>query len=443
WGADGTIVFGSAGLYQVSAAGGQPERLTTADPEQGEVEHRWPEILPGGRAVLFTVWTGSVDRSRIAVRSLATGRQDVLIDGASHARYLRDGYLAYSLSGALMAAAFDPETLALTGERVPMQESLDTSVSGAADFAITRDGTLVFVPGAAGPERGLVWVDREGQVSSLIETREDYWLPRLSPDGNRLAVGIGSDLWVFALGRLTRTRITFGSTSTLFPYTWSSDGRRITFSKVEKKVGLDIYSVSADGTGQPQLIAESEHRQWATSWSPDGNTMALYEQHPVTQRDIWILPGKGQRTAFLATPFQERAARFSPDGRWLAYVSNDSGRDEVYVRPYPGPGEKITVSTDGGSEPVWSANGREIFYRNGERMMAAPIEDVPAFAVGRPQLLFTGGFDPDRGSGSANASYDVTRDGKRFVMITPPAASSHIIVVLNWVEELKARLAAR
>jgi serine/threonine-protein kinase len=406
------------------------------------VEHRWPCFLPDTQAILYTIWTGNIDRSQVAVRKLNGDPQTILLEGASYARYAPTGHLVYSQNGSLMATSFDPETLRVGEKRVALQETVDTSVSGAADFAITTDGTLIMAPGTADARRRLVWTDRSGHSTPLLEAADDYWLPRLSPDGNRLAVGIGSDLWVVALNRLSRTRVTFSKSNTLFPYTWSADGLHITFSKVEPKVGLDLYEVSSDGSGQPQLLSVSEHRQWGTSWSPDGTALALYEQHPSTLRDIWILLRGGERKPLLVTQYQERAPRFSPDGRWIVYVSNDSGRDEVYVCPFPGPGTRITVSTDGGSEPVWATNGNEIFYRNGDRMMAAPVQMQPKFAIGRPVQLFTGSYESDRGSGASNANYDVTSDGQRFVMIEPPAASSQFVVVLNWFEELKQRVQA-
>jgi serine/threonine protein kinase len=443
WGPEGRIVFASAGLYSVSDTGGDPAPVSAPAADIGEVEHRWPDILPGGRAVLYTVWTGNTDRSQVAVRQLDGGPQKILLEGASYARYVQTGHLVYSQNGSLMAATFDPRTLRVGEKRVALQETVDTSVSGAADFALTTDGTLIMAPATAETRRRLVWTDRNGRSTLLLEAADDYWLPRLSPDGSRLAVGIGSDLWVIALNRLTRTRVTFGTSSTLFPYTWSADGLHITFSKVESKVGLDLYEASSDGSGQPQLLCAGEHRQWGTSWSPDGRALVFYEQHPTTLRDIWILLRGGERKPLLVTQYQERAPRFSPDGRWLAYVSNDSGRDEVFVRPFPGPGARITVSTAGGSEPVWTTNGSEIFYRNGDQMMAAPVQMKPSFAIGRATKLFTGNYERDRGSGAANANYDVTTDGQRFVMIEPPAASSHFVVVLNWFEELKQRVPAK
>ena len=437
WGPDETIVFASGNLYRVPASGGTPQIVAKPDGAQGEAELRWPEILPGGESVVVTAWGGNVNARVLAV-ALPAGERRTLIEGATTPRFSQTGHLVYYQTGSLMAAAFNPRTLQLSAERVTLQEPVKTTIAGAADFALSHDGTLVLVPESARPERKLMWVDRKSVASSVIDAGDDYWLPRLSPEGTRLAVGIGPDVWVIDPIRGTRHRVTYGTSSTLFPYTWSSDGTRIIFSKIENKVGLDLYSTPADGSGQLELVLAGDHRQWATS-AGTGGVIATYEQHPTSLRDIWIVGPDRARSAFLATPYQERAGRYSPDGKWLAYVSNDAGRDEVYVRPASGGGERRTVSTEGGSEPVWAWSGRELFYRNGDRMMVATVQTSPALTIGRAQELFTTTYERDRGSGYANANYDITRDGTRFVMIQPPAASSHVVVALNWFEELRAR----
>ena len=441
WGADDSIVFGSGSLYRVPAAGGTPEALTTVDPARGEAEHRWPEILPGGRAILYTAWGGSITRARIDAFAPGSRERTTLVEGATMPRFAPTGHLLYQQSNTLMATAFDPAALTTSGRPIQLQEEVKTTNSGSADFAIANDGTLVLMPGTTTPDRRLMWVDRQGAGRPLLDTPDDYWLPRLAPDGSRLAVGIRAELWVIELGRRSRTRVTFDTTTTLFPYAWSRDGKRIIFSRAANKTGLDIHIASADGTGQPELLLEGEHRMWPIDASPTSDEIATYEQHPTTLRDIWILSSPGKRRPFLATPYQERAPRFSPDGRWILYVSNDSGRDEVYVRAASGEGRRITVSTDGGSEPVWPALSREIIYRNGSKMMSAPVTTLtPEPIIGQPRELFDTTFEADRGAGAANANYDVTADGQRFVMIQAPAAPTSLVIVLNWFEELKARM---
>jgi serine/threonine-protein kinase len=443
WGADDVIVFGSGSLYRVPAGGGTPEPLTTIDPARGEAEHRWPEILPGGRAILYTAWGGSITRARIDAFAPGSRERTTLVEGATMPRVTSTGHLVYQQSNTLMAIAFDPTALTTSGRPIQLQEQVKTTNSGSADFAIATDGTLVLMSGTTTPDRRLMWVDRQGSSRPLIDTLDDYWLPRLAPDGTRLAVGIRAEIWAIELARRSRTRVTFETTTTLFPFTWSRDGKRIIFSRVANKTGLDIHSASTDGTGQPELLLEGEHRMWAINASPVSDEISTYEQHPTTLRDIWILTAPGKRRPFLATPYQERAPRFSPDGRWIVYVSNDSGRDEVYVRAASGEGRRITVSTDGGSEPVWPAHAREIIYRNGSKVMSAPVTALsPEPIVGEPRELFETTFEADRGAGAANANYDVSADGQRFVMIQAPAAPTSLVVVLNWFEELQTRMNA-
>ena len=430
--------------WALSRLGGRRRSAGPDDARRRQGRSRTPlaRDSAGGEAIVFTVWSGGIDRSRVVVRPLDGGDTRTLFEGASAARYSASGHLIYAQSGALMATPFDPVRLVAADTRTSIEENVKTTVSGAADFAISPDGTFIFIPGSTRPERRLVWVDRHGRSEPVLPAPDDFWAPRLSPDGSRLAVGVGVDIYVIELARMTRSRVTFGTTGVLFPFTWSSDGSRIMFSKVENKVGLDVYSAAADGSGQPELLLKGEYRQWATSASATG-VVATYEQHPTTLRDIWMLLPDRTRVKFLATPFQERVARFSPNGRWVAYVSNDSGRDEVYVRPYSGSGGKITVSNDGGTEPVWAANGKELFYRNGDRVLAAAVATEPTFSTSPPRIIFEGGYERDRGSGGANANYDVARDGQRFLMIQAPPASPNIVVALNWFEELKARLGAR
>jgi serine/threonine-protein kinase len=444
WGPDETIVFGSGSLYRVSAAGGKPEELAAPVANLNEAELRWPEILPDGKSVLFTAWGGTADpdRTRIAVVTIADRVRKPLIEGGTTPRYSLTGHLIYHQTGTLMAVAFNAGRLEILGERVPLQEPVKTTVSGAADYAISRSGTLAVVSALTRPERRLVWVDRKGVSTPLLDAPEDYWVPRIAPDGRRLAVGIGPDLWVIELARLTRTRVTYGTTSTLFPYTWSRDGNRIIFSKTKSNAALDLYSSAADGSSAPTLVFTGELRQWAISASPTSEALATYEQHPTMLRDIWILNPDRTRVRFATTPYQELSPRYSPDGKWIVYVSNDSGRYEVYVRAASGEGERITVSTDGGVEPVWVASGKEILYRNGDRLMAAGVRMTPQLAIDRPQLLFESTHERDRGSGVGNANYDATRDGQRFVMVQSPTTSTQLLVVLNWFDELTARMRA-
>jgi serine/threonine-protein kinase len=263
-----------------------------------------------------------------------------------------------------------------------------------------------------------------------------FFRPRLSPDGKRLAVGEFTEepqIWVYDLERGTRTLLaTLPVSDAIWQPVWTPDGNRIAFW------AGNLFWKAADGSGETQLLLSGEHPQTPSSWKPDGRVLAFYETHPTTQSDIWMWhrDGDGKSTPFLVSEFDEHSPMFSPDGRWLAYVSDESGHEEVYVRPYSGPVKKYTISTDGGREPVWSADGRELFYRNGNQMMAVPVKTGSEFSAGAPRVLFGGGHDSMSRGGS---SYDVSPDGQRFLMIKtePGSAPTQVHIVLNWLAELK------
>jgi Tol biopolymer transport system component len=270
-----------------------------------------------------------------------------------------------------------------------------------------------------------------------------YMFPRLSPDGRRVAVGIAeqeSHVWLYDLSRETLTRLTFEGNTNLNPV-WTLDGKRIAFNSNKEGVP-NLFWQLADGSGGLERLTTSQYTQVPLSWSPDGQLLAFFEVNPTTQRDIWVLRmGDHKAQPFLQTPFDDSVPRFSPDGRWLAYISDESGRHEVYVQPYPGPGGKWQISTEGGTEPAWNPNGRELFYRSGDKMMAVDIATQPGFAPGKPRVLFEGQYVPTPGTTS---NYDVSLDGQRFLMLKPSeqeqAAPTQINVVLNWFEELKQKV---
>jgi len=442
--AEDTIVFSSAGsLYRISAAGGTLETLAAPDTEKGEGRYAMPEILPGGQALLFTISTST--GSQIALLSLETGEQKVLLAGRQ-AHYAPTGHLVYALSesGTLMAAPFDLARLEVTGGSVPILEEVRQTSPGAVDYAFSVDGTLVYVPGGSGAGQfRLVWVDRQGAVEPMGAPPHQYRHPRLSPDGERVAVTIqeaSTDIWVYDIARNTLTRLTFEGANQ--QSRWTPDGMRVTFRS--DRAGTDnLFWKSADGSGPAERLTTSEIRQNPGSWSPDGQVLAFHQQSgpessASTGRDIWVLPLEGERRPwpFLQTPFNEAAPQFSPDGRWLAYVSDDSGRREVYVQPFPGPGGKYQISTEGGTEAVWGRNG-ELYYRNeiGDKIMGVEITTEPTFRAGNPRLLFEGLHQ--RGTGNS-PFYDVTPNGQRFVMVqTQETESTQINVVQNWFEELK------
>ena len=408
WSADNTIVFstlGLGGLFRVPAGGGKPEVLTTPDAQRGEIIHRFPEVLPGGEAVLFNVMT-SLDVSadaQVAVLDLRTGEEKILFTGGSYPRYVPTGHIVYAVGGALRAVAFDLGRMEVGSDPVPVVQRVVSKPNGAASFAVAQDGSLVYMAGdqSGGAERVLVWVDRQGREEAVSAPPRQYTYPRLSPDGKKVAVETrdqGSDIWVWDLARATLTRLTFDPGLERLPL-WTPDGRRIAYSSQRgASSGAPHLSwQAADGTGQVEQLTESASVQvFPTSFSPDGKQLMFWEETSSTGDDIAILPLEGERRAapLIKTMFDEQNAEVSPDGRWVAYQSNESGEYEVYVRPFPQvDGGRWQVSTGGGARPAWARNGRELFYLVGSgRMMAVPIQPGATFAAGNPQLLFDGRY---------------------------------------------------
>jgi Tol biopolymer transport system component/predicted Ser/Thr protein kinase len=449
WGSQGVIIFASAligVLQQVSDAGGAAQPLTRR--EKGEVSHRWPAFLPGGREVLFsagtttnTLWTNA----QVAVHSVRTGERRNLVQGGMYPRFAPSGHLIYAQGGSLMAVPFDPQRLAVTGAAVPVVEDVRQSTSnGLAQYSFSSTGSLVYVPGGLqGAQSRPVWVTRNGAEQPLAAPARAYVFPRLSPDARRLAVTIteqDSQVWLYDLSRETLTRFTFEGNTNQTP-AWSPDGKRIAFQS-NKEGRQNLYWQLADGSGGLERLTTSEYTDTPKSWSPDGRLLAFIEITPTTGYDIWVLQISDRKPQpFLRTPFNESVPQFSPDGRWLAYVSDESGHFEVYVQPYPGPGGKWQISAEGGLEPVWNPNGRELFYRSGDKMMAVDISAQSGFTVGKPRMLFEGRYLP---TPATFPNYDVSPDGQRFLMLKPSesaeSAPTQINIVQNWFEELKQKV---
>jgi eukaryotic-like serine/threonine-protein kinase len=452
WGSQGMIAFTpgfdpGGSVVQISDAGGMPQPLTRL--EKGQGLHGWPEFLPGDKALLFAATTNANNRNwtnaQVAVQSVGTGQQRNLIQGGMQPSYAPSGHLVYAQGGSLMAVPFDPRRLAVTGTAVPVVDAvLQSAVTGAAQYSISTTGSLVYVPGGIqGSQSRPVWVSRNGAEQPLAATVHDYMFPRVSPDGRRLAVGIveqESQVWLYDLSRETLTRLTFGGDVNTNP-AWTPDGKRIAF-RSNKEGPLNLFWQLADGSGGLERLTTSEYTNIPNSWSLDGQLLAFSENNPSTGLDIWILRLSDRKAEpFLRTPFNETAPHFSPDGHWLAYTSNESGRYEIYVLPYPGPGGKWQISTEGGTEPVWNPNGRELFYRSSDKMMAVDVATQPGFAAGKPRVLFEGPYQP---TPITFPNYDVSPDGQRFLMLKPSeqehAVPTQINVVLNWFEELKQKV---
>jgi eukaryotic-like serine/threonine-protein kinase len=431
WGSQGTIVFshGAQFLQQVSDAGGTPQPLTHL--EKGEIGNIWPESLPGGKAVVFEGGQG------IVAQPMGTSERRNLTQGGVSPRYLSSGYLIYAQGGTLMAVPFDPQRLEVNGAPVPVvQDVMQESNPTPAQYSVSATGSLVYVPGSAqATQSKLVWVSRNGAEQPLPAPARDYQSPRISPDGRRVALASGDQIWLYDLARDTLTRLTFEGDLNGGPV-WTPDGKRIAFSS-DRGGALNLFWQMADGSGGLERLTTSEHIQAPSSWSPNGPLLSFIEFDP--RPSVWVLPlSDHKEQPFLQTAANLGMPQFSPNGRWMAYVSNESGRNEIYVQPYPGPGGKWQISTDGGSEPVWNRNGRELFYRSRDKMMAVEITTEPSFSAGKPRALFEGQYVSD--TSVPFAEFDVSSDGQRFLMlkpVTPEQAPTQINVVLNWTEELK------
>jgi len=436
WGADGRITLGStSGLQQISDNGGAARPLTRL--RAGEASHRLPSELPDGRGVLFEAGTGP-QQAKIVLYAAATNEYRDLIPAGNAPRYSPTGHVIYAQGGTLFAVPFSLDTLTTAGDPVPVVRNVLQNNPGYAYYDFSATGTLVYVSGVAGAARTLTWVARNGTEQPLAAPAREYDWPRLSPDGRRIAVEVGGQTWTYDTGRDTLTRLTFDGVQNDSP-AWSPDGSRIAIRSNRAGIGSIFWQMADGSDGAERLSTGTQVADTPGSFSPDGQFVAFFRTDPKTQRDIWVLSIKDKkRTPFLVTPATEGAPRFSPDGRFIAYVSDESGRPEIYVQPFPGPGGKWQISTDGGIEPLWNPNGRELFYRSRNRVMAVPITTQPTFSAGRPSMLFEGEYlaSPFPATG---VTYDVTRDGQRFLMVkdTPQASDIRINVVANWFEELK------
>lgn len=445
WGPDDTIVFApsyNTGLFRISADGGQPQPVTSLDKERKEVSHNWPQFLPGGETILFTVENSgrSFADATIVAQSLANGERKVLVEGGTFAHYIPTGHLVYARNDALMAVVFDPKRLQVTGSPVQVGSGVVFGRGiGNSNYTLAHNGTLAYLPGGnAGLRNELVAVDRTGQSRLLTEKQTPYVSVEMSPDGKFVAAWVGSsndDIWLLDVQRQTQTRLTFEGENT--NPVWTSNGEKIIISSDFEGPVHNLYAIPMDGNGVMERLTTSEAMQKPLSCSPNGRLLAYSQRSVATGDDIWLLPldGAGKPRSFRNTRFDEGGAVFSPDGRWLAYHSNESGQDEVYVQTVTGNERKLPISIDGGKWAQWSPDGGELFYRQGRKMLVAEISDQQELKAGRPHVLFELEF-PTQGK------YDVTPDAKNFIMIkrgeSPPL--TRMTVVLNWFEELKQKV---
>jgi eukaryotic-like serine/threonine-protein kinase len=444
WGPDDTILFRKGNeLLQIPSAGGTAH--TIAAPSSDRTERRFQNVdfLPAANAVLFTSAifpAATVDDRSIEVLRIKTGERKTLIRSGYNPHYVPTGHLIFLRSGTLMAVPFDLDRLELVGTPVPVIEGLRQGFAGSV-FSCSEVGSCVYVGGGAATQRTVAFVDRTGMGQALPLAPQNYGHPRFSPAGDKIAFWIEQsicDIVVYDIARGVLTRLTSGADNH-FPV-WTPDGQQITYiSRTTDTPGFELVSKAVDGSGREQRLSETRQNLIATtplSWVPDGSVLAF-----VDRGDIWLLPMSGKREPrpFFQSAFNENTPAFSPDGHWLAYTSDESGQPEIYVQPFPGPGAKYPISTNGGTEPVWARSGRELFFRNRDQMMVVQVATQPTFNPSKPRLLFARSF----AQSASRVNYDVSPDGERFVVVNAGEgedALNHINVLLNWFEEFKQRV---
>jgi eukaryotic-like serine/threonine-protein kinase len=447
WNRDGMILFGMIGrsvILRVSSAGGAATPVTKLDETRKDANHRWPVFLPDGQHFLFNV--RSTDRSVEQGEDLYVGSLDGKVNkkllSTSFTVQYASGHLLFVRESTLMAQPFDTNRLELAGDAFPIAEQVLTyGATGYADISSSENGVLAYRTGAAQVGSKLLWFDRQGKEIGALGDLTIYLSMRISPNGQKVAAEISDpkigppDVWVYDVARGLRTRLTFDPQGDSSPV-WSPDGTRVVFRSNRK--GLDdLYMKDASGAGNDELLFESGENKVPSSWSSDGKFLLFHNFNNKTRQDIWVLPMTGEHKpfVFLQTEYQEGDAQFSPDGHWVAYRSNESGRDEIYVTPFPGPAGRWQVSTGGGTRPKWQRKGKEILYLgDDDKIMSAEIRVKGAsIEVGAVKPLFQ--TRPHR----PGSIFDTTGDGQRFLVNTAVVeqSASPVTLVVNWPAALK------
>lgn len=450
WNRDGVIVFAPSAegpLYRVSASGGEATPVTTLDESRQDVSHRYPWFLPDGRHFLYLARGAAADVTGIYVGSLDSKETRRLVAAESGGVYSPPGYLLYVRDGSLVAQHFDADKLELTGEAVPVADSLVgfDLTSNLGRFSVSGNGVLVYYTGIEFDKAQLQWVDRGGKQIAALGSAAGYGYLRISPDEKRLAFGRRDpatrwDIWLIEFARDAVTRFTFDSRTEVFPI-WSPDGTRIAFSS-NRDGQMDIYEKLSTGVGNDQeLLKQPAEPKFVNDWSNDGRFIVYHSLSGKTRADLWVLPLFGDRKPFpfLQTQYGEREARFSPNGRWIAYTSDETGPRELFVQSFPAGGGKWQISQGGSGPPEWRADGKELFYVNGDKLMAVDVKtDGDVFEAGTPKSLFEIRGPALPGAGGVPA-FEASNDGKRFLIAVSVQEHTFtpITVVLNWTADLK------
>ena len=447
WGDDNAIVFAPSSvsaLMRVPAAGGSPQPASVL--QDGEVSHRWPEFLPGGNAILYAASrdVNNATPGRIVVQSLGSGVRTDLIEG-TYPRYVSSGHIVFGRDASLFAIPFDAVRLRVHGGAQPIVTDLRmNAATGAALFAVAADTLIYRAVGVLPTERSLVWVSANGKEEVVPLEPRPYLQPRLSPDGTRVAITVGSraedrDVWVYDFRQRALTRIAVEAGEDETPV-WSPDGGRIALSTGRNGRPPAIAAALSTGGGRLTQLWSGRSTIHVSDWSSDGRALAWTEFNPISGGEIRVgaLDNSATVRTLVSGPWDARGAVFSPDGRWIAYTSNESGHDEVYIQPYPGPGSKSQLSMDGGQEPVWSRNGSNVYFRGRSRMMSVDVRTSPTFSASVPRTVFADTYLTDH---RADRNYDVSADGARFLMLkrARPLPPTELSVVLNWSTILRGR----
>lgn len=433
----------TGGIWVIPQEGGTARQLVKADPAKGARAVVWPDVLPDGKTILATVWNnGAWDDAKIVAYPIGGGEPKVVVDGGSCSRYVPTGHLLFQRGGTLYAVAFDAKSLRTTSSPVPVLNGVATGVTnGEAHYSVSDNGTLLYVPGGVlEDKRSLVWVDRRGNEQLVVPTQRPYSAPAISPDGRTVAVTLETatfDIWQLDVERDSLGRVSFGGDDS--EPIWTPDGTRIIWSS-SRSGHNNLYWAASDNSSGEQRLTNSDHDQYANTISPDGRVIGVTERvGDQNGNDIVIVPlsGDHKSQSVVSSRFNEGSAQFSPDGKWMTYTSNESGRREAYLRPFPGPGGKWQISVGGADGAGFAHSGREVIYRHGPKFFTVPVETRPAVRIGRPQLL----FEKQHHEGG----WDLAKDDQRLILVrdeTPPT-TNQMQIVLNWFSELERRVRAR